>query len=246
MPRFARLCLPLLLTCTVLANPAPAPTRPVTAIAAQQGLQRDPGFLPYAKTYEWLSRFQREAGPLRLEMRLLPARPDGNLVGVRLYLLGPTFQEAIPIGPHGEIDIPLRPAALADKAELHSNRAPGELVLLASFWLNLPQTELPATTLRAALNRSAAQLKSMTPWYQRAWMKLSNLFSQEEGAVFVLPTGARAELESAGRRTPLAVDPKNGRVVVIWRDEWLTQPTTLHFSAPPQRALPFFGRAPER
>lgn len=245
MSRILSLCLcGLLCGAAIAAEPAPTPAPAPLATARQLGLQRDPAFFPYAKLHDWLKNFQSHPGALRLETRLQPLAPGAGLQGVKFYLIGDRFQQEIPLGPQGEFTLPLQPEALAARAELYSNRKPGELTVQAAFWLDLPATRLPARDFRLALDQAKAQLKAMTPWYQRAQMAIVNLFGHEEGAVFVLPAGATAELEQAGRRSPLKPDAKTGRVVVNWRDDWQTAPATLHFSAAPQRVLPFFGKTP--
>lgn len=195
--------------------------------------------LPYARTYHWLSEFQRQSGPLNLEIRLQPAHAGENLDGLRLYLIGRRINQEIAVGPQDEIVLPVRPDAVADQAELFTNRKPGDVDAMVTFWFPVPNQPLPAKDLRILLEQSSDAMRPLGPWFRQ--VQLANPFRQQEGALFVLPPGNRAELNIAGQRYPLTVEAETGHLELVWRDEWLQQPTAIHFSAPPRRVLPFFG-----
>lgn len=232
----ALLCLPLLAPLAATANDEAAASAPVSTASAAVTVRapREPAIMPYKDAHEFFAKLAAVPHD-KIRMRFIVSSQDAAVkpADLRIRLVGETVDIPVPVGPEGDVEIPLSQQALDEKAEFVTNQKKGTMNLEIRI---VPRLGAPETLSYADALDAAAQtervVKTLMPWYLRMLVsapdRLSACFEREGGRAELVSRAGRELLPLHGTRQCAWVDLDEDR-----RGDWqavvLTPPYTLEF-----------------
>lgn len=224
----AALAFPFCALAEVPAAPAADQSAPVTDSVVVKGV-RDPAIMPYADAY----KFQTQVSQVphdKVRMRLQVKSNDKAVApaDIRIRLSGDNTDIPVPLGPEGDVEIPLSAEALADKAEFVTNQKKGSLAVHLSLSPKLAEDgRIEYTDALASFDQARLLMKEIIPWYFRLLIPNPNALR-----VCFEREGGRAELITPAGPQPLEIKGKRQCAVLALDADEAAQRMALVFSPP--------------
>ncbi|MCX9155396.1 hypothetical protein OPU71_04590 [Niveibacterium sp. 24ML] len=206
--------------------PAPAADQsaPVADSVIVKGV-RDPAIMPYADAYAFQTQVQRvQHDKVRMRLQVKSNDKAVSPADIRIRLTGENTDIPVPLGPEGDVEIPLSAEALADKAEFVTNQKRSSLAVHLTLSPRLADDgKIAYADALEATEQSKRLMKEIIPWYFRLLIPNPNALRfcfEREGAQAALQTrSGQQALEIKGKRqcavVPLDADAREDTQAIL-------------------------------
>jgi hypothetical protein len=197
-----------------MSAPAADQSAPVADSVVVKGV-RDPAIMPYADAYKFQTQISRVPhDKVRLRLQVKPHDRAVSQGDIRIRLSGENTDIPVPLGPEGDIEIPVSAEALADKAEFVTNQRKDTLAVHLTLSPKLAENgRIEYADALQSAEQSRLLMKEIVPWYFRLLISNPNAmrvcFEHEGGEAALLTRTGQEALEIKGKRqcAVLPLDP---------------------------------------